>query len=974
MIGTTVSHYNITGKLGTGGMGIVYRADDTSLKRPVALKFLPFDLSYDPEAKERFIVEAQAASSLDHINICNIHEVAETDEGRLYIVMAYYHGENLKEIIRRSGPLSIQTALEYSCQIARGLQYAHEHLIIHRDIKPANVIVTDEGIVKIVDFGLAKLLDTDQSFMTRTGRTMGTYAYMSPEQASGCETDHRTDIWALGVVLYEMLTGVLPFRGDYDAAVIYSILNEEPVPPRDFRPSVSPALEKVVLKALDKDPEERYQQVDEMLGELRALQEKPENAYRNILDTVERNSQSRAEELRRVVFAVLVFVLFIAGFYFLYPMLLSEPPPPEPVPIAVISFSNMTGDKNYDYLQEAIPNLLITNLEQSRSFTVATWERMNDLLRQMGRNGVKYIDSQTGFDLCRREGIDLIVIGSFMKAGDLFVTDVKVMDVNTKDIIYSTKSKGTGVASIINNQIDVLSNNISREIRSTGQSTTEGNVKLRDVTTSSMDAYNYFIRGRTDYEKFYYSDALKFLEKSIQEDTTFAAAYLTMSFIYSIYSEKEKSISALEKAKQYSSKATEREKLSIEASYARMVEQDSKKQLELLHQLAEKFPKEKRVFYELAANYRENSQPGEAIRYIRKALELDPLYAPAVNELAYEYMLTGQFDKALGYFKKYAEMNPGDANPFDSMGDMFWVTGNLDMAVENYSKAVSVKNDFFPSLWKLSYCYAMKGDFEKAQLWARNTVQAVPATAMKLNARWYECMLMYLSGRQSKALSALRAMHSNSGTNKHKSYYPPAMFLEAHIMLEQGKTKEAVRLIDSWLKEVLKSGENNKGILIDREFIHGMAAVKEGHLKSAAASLESIRNYNASLKYMEKPFRQLEEWLLDGELSLAEGNYDRAEKMFSMQHTSLMAVISMPFTAWYYNIPFSRDGLARTYLRAGKTQQAIQEYERLCGLDMKGQYRQIKYPKYYLLLSKLYEKQGNAVKAKENYDKYLAYK
>jgi serine/threonine protein kinase len=209
MIGQTISHYKILEKLGGGGMGVVYKAEDTKLKRLVALKFLPTELTHDEEAKVRFVHEAQAASALDHPNICNIHEIDETDDGRIFICMAYYEGETLKEKIER-GPLPIDQTLDLTLQIAQGLAKAHEHGITHRDIKPANVMITKDGIAKIVDFGLAKL--AGQSRLTQTGSTLGTMAYMSPEQARAEVVDHRTDIWALGVVLYEMLTGQLPFK------------------------------------------------------------------------------------------------------------------------------------------------------------------------------------------------------------------------------------------------------------------------------------------------------------------------------------------------------------------------------------------------------------------------------------------------------------------------------------------------------------------------------------------------------------------------------------------------------------------------------------------------------------------------------------------------------------------------------------------------------------------------------------------
>jgi serine/threonine-protein kinase len=268
MIGKTISHYKILEKLGGGGMGVVYKAEDIKLNRTVALKFLPPTFSLDDELKQRFIIEAQAASSFDHPNICNIHEISETDDGQLFIVMAHYDGETLKKKIDR-GVLPIDEVINIISQVAQGLLRAQEKEIIHRDIKPANIFITNRNEVKILDFGLAKI--ADRSKLTRSGTTTGTVAYMSPEQARSEEVNRRTDIWSLGVVLYEMISGKLPFGAEYEQATLYSILNEDPEPLTATRTGVPMELERITMKCLMKETKRRYQHFDDLIVDLEGV-------------------------------------------------------------------------------------------------------------------------------------------------------------------------------------------------------------------------------------------------------------------------------------------------------------------------------------------------------------------------------------------------------------------------------------------------------------------------------------------------------------------------------------------------------------------------------------------------------------------------------------------------------------------------------------------------------------------------------
>ncbi|MGB8320187.1 MAG: protein kinase, partial [Ignavibacteriaceae bacterium] len=327
MIGENISHYRILEKLGEGGMGIIYKAEDLKLKRTVALKVLPESFTKHEESKRRFINEAQAASSLQHNNICTIHEIDETDDGQLFIAMDYYEGETLKNKICRE-LLSIDEIINITTQIAEGLNKAHEKGIIHRDIKPANIFITKDGTVKILDFGLAKKIDQTQ--FTKTGMKFGTTDYMSPEQIKGEKIDLRTDIWSLGIILYEMLTGQQPFKADYEQAVVYLILNQEPEDARKFREDIPDRLLDILEKLIAEDREDRYEVLGLMIDDLRDVMNEKE----------------------------------IETYQF-------ELPAPKPSQsIAVLPFINMSADPEQEYFCDGLTEELINALSKIQDLKV----------------------------------------------------------------------------------------------------------------------------------------------------------------------------------------------------------------------------------------------------------------------------------------------------------------------------------------------------------------------------------------------------------------------------------------------------------------------------------------------------------------------------------------------------------------------------------------------------------------------------
>ncbi|MBN1893771.1 protein kinase [bacterium] len=430
MIGQTVSHYQILGKISSGGMGVIYRAEDNRLKRPVALKFLPAELTRDDEAKQRFIQEARAASALQQNNICTVHDIDESGDGRLFIVMDCYDGEPLKEKIAR-GPLAYDEAAGILSQIAGGLLKAHEKGIVHRDIKPDNIFITADGTVKILDFGLAKLAGS-QTRLTRDGSMLGTAAYMSPEQARGEDVDAGTDIWSAGIVLYEMLTGRLPFKGAYDQAVLYSILHEKPAPVRSFRPDTPDTLRLLAERCLEKDKRDRPQSMQELIRVLKTDRAPSPTPFTSL----------RRPQVLKIGASALLFLAVLAAFLFRGRIPSFNRTGPGECRIGMLPFADMTRqeDASWPLLIQAMMVDHLTGLEEIR---VVDPFSLNGLLK----NALPDARMASGPDLyriVRRLDIGYLVEGMINRAGAGFTLQCTLTDPVRGEVKFSSLGRFSG--------------------------------------------------------------------------------------------------------------------------------------------------------------------------------------------------------------------------------------------------------------------------------------------------------------------------------------------------------------------------------------------------------------------------------------------------------------------------------------------------------------------------------------------------
>jgi serine/threonine protein kinase/tetratricopeptide (TPR) repeat protein len=983
MIGQTIFHYKILEKLGEGGMGVVYKAEDTKLKRTVALKFLPRGLEAHEPERARFLQEAQAAAALNHPNICTIHDIAAEGNpasadalaGRQqFIVMEYVDGVTLREKIA-AGSLQMGDCIGYAIQVGEALQEAHAKGIVHRDIKAENIMVNTKKQVKVMDFGLAKLKGSLK--LTKTSSTVGTLAYMAPEQIQGEQVDARSDIFSFGVVLYEMLTGHLPFRGEHEAAMMYSILNEEPESLQNYLPDAPSELLHVLNRALEKDAEERYQTVHEMLIDLRRLKKETTRVVRPVAPTAE-PSEGLFEKLRKPsegflrkkwirpsAIGVGAVVILALVYFLVWPLIHSLLFRSERIPIAVISFENQTGDPQFDYLRSAIPNLLTTSLEQSTALRVTTWERMRDLLKQMGKPDVQVINTDLGFELCRKDSVRALVTGSFVKMGDMFATDVKVLDVESKALLKSASSKGEGVGSILKVQIDELGKQIATGIGLPESIVATEQKAIANVTTASLEAYNFYLRGVQDYDKFYYKDARQFLEKAIALDSTFAMAHLYLGRACGALGDQQSRRTAYERALKFSGRVTRKEKLFIESACASVVEGDREKEYHILKQLEAEFPQEKEVHYRLGLFGRE-----DAIAQLQQAIALDPTYGAAVNQLAYQYSFTGDYEKALEWFKRYASISPGDANPYDSMGEMYYFMGKLDEAIARFKEALEIRPDF-DSYFSIAYAYALMEDYGEAMKWAEKYPVENRPLVRDFQVHFWRCFSAYWLGSSSEAsrrIAAASAVFQKAGNPEFEGGIE---LLRGVVLADRGQFEPA-RKAWATVNRLMSAANPQYSEFYDGLFGLQQAKLhlREGHTQLVEKALTEVTPTLQKLTGALRTWLSFQHHQVQGEL-LLQGKLDEAIRHLKNPPGLPIPTLSAAGYIGYYNIIFLRDGLARAYLQKGDLDSAIAEYERITTFDPSSKDRRLVRPLHHYELAKLYEKKGLKEKAIAQYERFL---
>ncbi len=940
--------YTIIEEIGEGGMGRVYKAEDNELGTTVVLKMIRPELIARPGVIDCFKKETLLGRSVSHENVVRIHDLGEVNNVR-YISMDFIKGENLSELIRSSGSLTLSTCLQISLQVCRALKAAHEKGIVHQDLKPQNIMIDNSGRVYVTDFGLAKSVSLSPE--QHAGRISGTPKYFSPEQARGEESDQRSDIYSLGVILYEMVTGKAPFKADTTEGYIKKHISEKPAPPSKFNPDLPPVCEKIILKCLEKKREDRYQSVDELIKDLEA-----------------QKAHMLAARLgswpKILVIPALILVVGI-GIYGVFKWIGPAPPPAAPGRIAVMYAVNNTGDKSLDArFRWVIPNYLITALSQSKFLTVLPQDRLMQILYDMKQLEDERPMSKALDRISEATNIGYILIPSFAKAGADFLISVTVRKAKTDMTVGEpVTARGRTIEDVPAIVDELCAKLRSRLSLSPAEIAEDKNLAVSQITTASPEAAQYFAQGQELYARGEYRASVDVLEKAVEQDPNYALAYMQIAIDYDYIGEYDNFRRSLQKALELADRVSEKDRYSIQAFAAYVLNESPLPAIEIYKKIIKIYPGDEGAYAQLGVIYRNLEEWELAIDQYEKVQMINPGHPFLIENRGFIYTAMGRYKEAVGL----CEANLG--NPLEQnfcarqLPLLYLIQGQYDLADAALGKSLALRPDDLRIRELKGVFHILIGDVASARRDFEQVRQRGEANphALELGGRHWLAHLHLLEGMYRQAQKAIA-----EGIE---------LARRADLVYDELEFRSVLANTDLHLKRYSLAAETSKWALdVARKVMEvgyqeialhqvGLASLGLGRVGEAKDAAQQLHDLIGRTSY-PKSMRRYEH--LMGQIDLTEGHPEQAIPHFERAISLLPHQMeTADEQAFYY------DALATAYYQSGDWSKAIETYKaitplttgRLCWGDI--------YARSFYWLGKCYQKSGNSAEVRANYERFL---
>jgi tetratricopeptide (TPR) repeat protein len=977
LVGRTLGPYRILESLGSGGMGQVYVALDPRLDRRVALKVLPPEMASHPEKIKRFEREAKAVASLSHPGIVTLLTPLEEADGLRFLTMELVEGETLSRSIPARG-FPMERFLSLAIAITDAVSAAHRQGILHRDLKPENVMLTPDGRLKVLDFGLAKLrydspdegdrTTRETQSVTQDGRIVGTVAYMSPEQAQGLPVDHRSDIFTLGILLYEMATGERPFRGNTNLSVLSSILKDTPRPASELRDDIPKPLARMIQRALEKRPEDRYQSTTDLRRDIEDLKRDVDSGELVLGTTTGRPRVVAAARRRRwalpaAIGAALVVVAAMAALFFR-----GQPPATAENgrrSVAVFYFDNLSGDPQLDWLRTGLTDMLVTNLSQSPGLRVLGTTRLYQLLEDSGHRDDRTVTAPVVESVSRKAGATTALLGSFVRAGSQIRISASVQDPRNGEVLASERVEGDAESGLFA-LVDELTGRLKKRLETPAMTRLAERKpphwkekKLEEVTTASVKAFKYYAEGSRLHDRLQEKEAQAYFEKAVEADPGFAMALAKLSVVHFNQGN-------LDKARAYSAKAVAKsgnlppgERFYIEGRHYSLDPASIEKAVAAYEMAVDDAPGHTAARNNLAQMLIQLKRYPEALVHLEELRRQGMTFAGSYWSLAEAYVATGHKEKAGEALAQYAAEHPDRSAGFENIAFFELAQGRTDEALAAFDKAAALHPDDAMKIETGRFAaHALRDEWPQAEAAAKRLLASDDP-----RERWEGGATLALASLyRGDVGEARRLTGEGAKAGRNPEDRVGARLFRARLEAELGRDREALAEAERVLQEKLKQPK----LLAEG---HAMKAICLTRLGKKAEAEKSLAEVEAFLSTIPPPLAEPGRYHLQGQIALARGDHEAASRALE-KAAALTPVEGFKMDGEAVEIRYA---LARTALETGEVEKARKALVEVVKAGPARVMTPVPYVRSLALLASLEEKAGRTADARKLYERYVSY-